>query len=578
MKISRLVSLRVALAMTLLIAMATFFWGCSRQEGGKKGKVTIFLNGPILTMDDARPTAEAVAVKDGKILAVGTRAEVKKAAGSGAQIVDLQGKTLMPGFIDSHSHLSLMGTKLALANMSNPPAGPITSIEDIKNEFRKWIKEKNIQPGEIVAGWGYDHTQLKEHRHPTRDDLDEISTEHPIVLIHFSTHQAVLNSLALKMVGYDENTPDPEGGRILRYPGTNKPNGIVQEAASIPIKIKIFGATYEEKLKRITEALDRYMEEGYTTTQDAALLDTAWLAAYKHLGRDGVLKIDVAAMPFFKTADMLMKNYEQDKYYHNHFRLAGVKLILDGGSPGRSAYLREPYYVQEPGEKNFRGVPLFPHQKDVDSLLTLYYQNNWQPFIHALGDAAIDQALHAIQVAESKYPDRNLRPQIIHAQLFWPDQMEMLKQLRGTVTFQITHVYYFGDFHRKETFGPERAEHLCPIKTAMDHGLNVTIHHDAPVHPPDQLFLIWCAVNRVTRSGYVLGPDERISVMDALKASTINAAYQIFEEDLKGSIEPGKLADFVVLSENPLTIDPMKIKEIKVLETIKEGQTIYRAQ
>ncbi|HGY55791.1 MAG TPA: amidohydrolase [Caldithrix abyssi] len=564
------------LAVVVTAVVVSFLLIVSSCTVKNRQAATIYKNGTILTMNDARPTAEAVAVRDGKIVAVGALAEVQKAAGGNAKTVDLNGKTLMPGFIDSHSHLSLMGTKLALANMSNPPAGPITSIEDIKNEFRKWIKENNLKPGDLVAGWGYDHTQLKEHRHPTRDDLDEISTEHPIVLIHFSTHQVVLNSLALEMVGYNENTPDPEGGRILRYPGTKKPNGIAQETASIPIKLKVFGATYEEKLKRITKALDKYMEEGFTTAQDAALLDTAWLAAYRHLGRDGVLKIDVAAMPFFKTADMLMKNFEQDKQYHNHFRLAGVKLILDGGSPGRSAYLREPYYVQEPGEKNFRGVPLFPNQDDIDRMVTSYYEKGWPTFIHALGDAAVDQAVHAVRTAENKFPGKDRRTQIIHAQLFWPDQMDALKQLGATVTFQMTHVYYFGDFHIKQTFGPERAEHLCPMKTAMDHGLNVTIHHDAPVHPPDQLFIIWSAVNRVTRSGHVLGPDERVSVMDALKASTINAAYQIFEEDLKGSIEPGKLADFVVLSDNPMTIDPMKIKDIEVLETIKEGETVFK--
>ncbi len=539
--------------------------------------VQLYTNAVVLTMDDGRPQAEAVAVQDGRILAVGNKQELLETLPGNVQTIDLQGRTLMPGFIDSHSHLGLAGTKLALANMSNPPAGPISSIEDIQQGFRDWIRAHDIEPGDgqIAAGWGYDHTQLTEHRHPTRDDLDQISTDIPIVLIHFSTHQTVLNSAALKLFGIDENTPDPEGGRILRYPGSQRPNGILQETASIPVKLKIFGASYEEKKRRILKAQQNYLENGFTTAQEAAVLDQEWVDAFRHLGRDGDLKLDVAGLAFFKVADQLLANYDQDRHYRDHFRLAGVKLILDGGSPGRSAFLRDPYYVQKEGEKYFRGVPLFPQQADIDHMVSEYYRNGWQTYIHALGDAAIDQAIHAIELAEKQYPGTERRTQLIHAQLFHEDQIEKVATLDASVSFQIAHVYYFGDFHRKETFGPQLAEHLCPARSALDHGLSVSIHHDAPVHPADQLFLIWTAVNRTTRSGYVLGPDERISVEDALKASTINAAWQLFEDKDKGSIVPGKLADFVVLSDNPLEIDPIKIRDIQVLKTIKEGKVVY---
>ncbi len=539
--------------------------------------VKVYTNGTILTMNDAMPRAEAVAVKDGRILAVGGRSEVLKKAGDNAETIDLHGHTLMPGFIDSHSHVSLTGGTLAFANMSPKPAGPIGSIEDIKAEFRRWMKEHPLKAGEPLVGMGYDHSQLREQRHPTRRDLDEISKDIPIVLIHFSGHQAVLNSKALEMVGYDASTPDPEGGRILREADGKTPNGIVQETAWIPIKLKVFAATYEQKKERLEKALALYMAHGFTTAQDAAITDQEMIDAYRHLGRDGDLKIDVVGMPYEKFADKLLANYDRDRHYRNHFRLGGVKLVLDGGSPGRSAYLREPYYRQHKGEKDFRGVPFFPNQADVDERVSHFYQKGWQTFIHALGDAAVDQALHAIEVAEKKYPGKERRTQLIHLQLFHPEQMDKAKALGVTATFQTTHVYYFGDFHRKETFGPERAEKICPAQTAWKKGLSVTIHHDSPIHPPDQLMLIWIAVNRVTRSGRVLGPDERLTVMQALKASTINAAYQLFEEKEKGSIEPGKLADFVVLSDNPLTVDPMKIKEIKVLETIKEGNSVYSA-
>ena len=541
------------------------------------GETTVYAGGDIITMNDAHPTAQAVAVRDGRILAMGSLAEVKRKAGSGARMVDLNGHALLPGFVDSHSHMSLTGGKLAFANMSPKPAGPIASIEDIKREFRHWMQTHPLKPGQPLVGMGYDHSQLKEHRHPTRHDLDEISKDIPIVLIHFSGHQAVLNSRALELVGYDANTPDPEGGRILREKDGRTPNGIVQETAWIPIKLKVFAATYEEKKARIEKALSLYMSHGFTTAQDAAITDQEMIDAYRHLGRDGDLKIDVVGMPYEKFADKLLANYAQDRRYHNHFRLAGVKLVLDGGSPGRSAYLREPYYKQMPGEKNFRGVAFYPNQADVDALVARFYRNGWQTFIHALGDAAVDQALHAIEAAEKKYPGKDRRTQLIHLQLFHPDQMEKARRLSVTATFQTTHVFYFGDFHREETFGPKRAEKICPAATAWKKGLSVTIHHDSPIHPPDQIMLIWIAVNRVTRSGHLLGPDERLTVMQALKASTINAAYQLFEEKEKGSIEPGKLADFVVLSANPLKVAPMNIRGIRVLETIKEGRTVYKA-
>ncbi len=543
---------------------------------GAAAKTTVYTNGVILTMNDAMPQTEAVAVKDGRILAVGAKRTVLTKAGANAEIIDLDGRTLMPGFIDSHSHVSLTGGKLAFANMSPRPAGPIASIEDIKAEFRRWLKQHPPKPGEPLVGMGYDHSQLKEHRHPTRHDLDAISRTIPIVLIHFSGHQAVLNSRALEMVGYDANTPDPEGGRILREKDGKTPNGIVQETAWIPIKLKVFAATYAQKKERLEKALDLYMANGFTTALDVAITDQEMIDAYRHLGRDGDLKIDIVGMPYEKFADTLLANYEKDRHYHDHFRLAGVKLVLDGGSPGRSAFLREPYYRQMPGEKNFRGVAFFPNQADIDDKVSHYYAKGWQVFIHALGDAAVDQALHAVEVAERKYPGKDRRTQLIHLQLFHPAQMDKARALGATATFQTTHVFYFGDFHRQETFGHERAEKICPARTAWNKGLSVTIHHDSPIHPPDQLMLIWIAVNRQTRSGRVLGPDERLTVMQALKASTINAAYQLFEEKAKGTIEPGKLADFVVLSDNPLTVDPQKIKDIKVLETIKEGRTVYR--
>lgn len=263
--------------------------------------------------------------------------------------------------------------------------------------------------------------------------------------------------------------------------------------------------------------------------------------------------------------------------YSNHFRIGGGKINLDGGNPGRTAYLRDPYYVQVEGfDADYRGYSSMT-QDEMNATVESMYEVEVPIFVHALGDAAVDQAITAIRSASEKYPREDPRTWLIHLQIFHPNQMDALADLGVTLTFQITHNFYFGDFHNDYGYGPERTKKLNPMQSALDHGagFSVTIHHDAPIHPVSQIDLIWMATNRETRSGKVYGPEERISVYDALRGATIEGAYQFFEEDRKGSIEEGKLADFVILDKNPLKVDVGTIKDIQVLETIKEGETVY---
>ncbi len=259
----------------------------------------------------------------------------------------------------------------------------------------------------------------------------------------------------------------------------------------------------------------------------------------------------------------------------DRFRVGGCKFNLDGGSPGRTAHLREPYHVQLPGEQRYRGYPAIADQSRLDDLVAACYEHGVQVAIHALGDAAVDQCIAAVTEAERRFPGVERRTQLIHLQMVQEDQFDALRKLDVTLTFQVAHNFYFGDFHREVIYGPARTERLNPLRSALDREMSVTIHHDSPVHPVDQFMLIWAAVNRATRSGRVIGPQQRIGVQEALEASTIDAAYQFFEEDTKGSIEVGKLADFAIVDRNPLAIDPMALRDVRVVETIKEGRTIF---
>jgi predicted amidohydrolase YtcJ len=287
--------------------------------------------------------------------------------------------------------------------------------------------------------------------------------------------------------------------------------------------------------------------------------------------------LDVVAFPHYAQAPTSALDAYSRKYV-NHLRIGGVKIDLDGGSPGRTAYLREPYFKQHSGEVKYRGYPRFADQDQLNELVVSYYKRAVPVLIHALGDAAVDQAIAAVSAAERAVAGQDRRTQLIHLQQIQEDQLDAVRRLHVTLTFQVAHVYYFGDVHQDEIFGPERAARITPLRSAIDRALPVSIHTDAPVHPVDQMTLIWAAVNRQTAGGRVLGPPQRITVLEALQASTIGPAYQFFEERDKGSLEVGKLADFVILDRNPLAEPPESLRTIGVVETIKEGVTVFLAR
>ena len=564
----------LAIATTALVLGACSKPGTAPATNG----VTVYSGGDILTMAGAETAyAEALAVRDGKILAVGTRAEVDKAAGAGATQVDLAGKTLLPGFIDGHSHLLNYADSLVQANLNPPPIGGVTKIADIIEALRKLKSDMKAGPGDPLIGQGYDQDMLAERRHPTAADLDSAFPDNPVILVHASGHMLVANSLAFKAVKIDASTPDPEGGTILRKPGGREPLGLVQEMGMYPFQPILKGARKPEvDLDLVKRAVAHYAANGYTTASEALVLGEK-MPVIEAAADAGAFSIDVIALPAFTMAAELVGTGKiKWGEYRKGLKYAGLKIAVDGSPQGKTAYLTKPFLTPVPGCKtDCRGFPNLT-QDQVNQLVLLTYKNGVQMFSHCNGDAAIDMMIAGHENAEKVLatPGKDRRTVIIHSQIMRADQLDAYAKQGLLPSFFSNHVYYWGDVHYAN-LGPERAEFISPLASAFKRGIRATNHTDATVTPTDPMFLLWTSVNRVTREGRVLGEAERVTPYQGLQALTVNGAYEYFEEASKGTLEVGKRADFVVLDKNPIKVAPMTLKDIRVLETIKDGKRVY---
>lgn len=540
---------------------------------------TIYTGGHILTINDAAPSAEALAVKGGKILAVGGKAEVLKTKGVSTRLVDLGARTLLPGFIDAHGHVFNCGVQALAANLLAQPDGTVTNIAALQQALREWTEKnsKAISRTGWIIGFGYDDSQLGEQRHPTRDDLDAVSTTVPVLAIHQSGHLAAMNSKGLEAAGITAATRDPEGGSIRRRKGGQDPDGVLEEMAFFQHVFAILGRLRGDDNQAILKAgVDLYASFGFTLAQEGRATKDA-IAAEAEAGREGGLKIDVVAYADIQGAADMIRAPLHAPGYTDHFRIGGAKLNLDGSPQGKTAWLSKPYAVPPAGkDAGYVGYPALPDEKAA-SYVDEAFKNGWQVLAHCAGDAAADQFIRAIRAATLKYGKADRRPVMIHAHTVREDQLDAMKELGIIPSFFSMHTFYWGDWHRDSVLGGERASRFAPAASAIKRGMIYTQHHDAPVALPSSTMILASQVTRLTRSGRVLGPDQRVSPMDALKSITINAAYQYFEEKTRGSLEVGKLADLVILDQNPLTVDPAAIKDIKVLETIKEGKTVFAA-
>ena len=539
----------------------------------------IWSGGPVLTMNDDAMRAEAVAENDGRILGVGTEVEVMKLRGPDTQMINLAGRTMLPGFVDAHGHMFLGGMQALSANMLPPPDGEVSDIAKLQQTLRDWVEENQdtVKSANLILGFGYDNAQLKEQRHPTRDDLDEVSRDVPVVVIHQSAHLASLNSKALEIVGYDASTKDPEGGVIQRREGGQEPNGVLEEtawAAALPKLTTNIGP--EGGKMMIAAGAELWARFGYTTAQEGRAVP-AQAELIRAVGKAGDLKIDVAVYPDVLVDREYIKAHV-GRDYENRVRIPGAKLTIDGSPQGFTAERDRPYYDPvgnyPPGYAGYAAAT----DKQVIEAIDWAFANDIQIMTHANGEGAGDLLIAAIDAATEKYGPADRRPVLIHGQFEREDQVDSYKRLGVFPSIFPMHTFYWGDWHREHTVGPELADDISPTGWYLKRGMMFTSHHDAPVAFPDSMRVLDATVTRRTRSGDVLGPAQRVPVIDALKALTIWAAYQQFEEGEKGSIEVGKLADLVILSDDPTEVDPEMLDTIKVTETIKEGNTIFKLE
>lgn len=544
----------------------------------------VYFNGSILTMEQEKKSVSAVVTQDGRITGTKAAAAVSVIKGYDApccdgtaaaqnpgkekgttRLVDLKGAAMLPAFLDSHSHFS----GYASAQLQVPLEEAV-SFGEIADKIRAHIRSRNLPAGAWVIGKGYDHNQLAEHTHPTAALLDQAAPDNPVMLQHQSCHMGVFNTMALRILGVTAQTPCPSGGRIAVENG--RPTGYMEENAFIFFQQKVPMPSMEDLAAAYLTVQDKYASYGITTIQEG-MLPGQLLPLYQMLLEKKMLKLDVVGFADAKEASSLLpKLADYRQTYKNHFKLGGLKIFLDGSPQGRTAWMRRPYA----DSADYCGYNTLTDQQ-TEGFVRLAAKENLQLLAHCNGDAAAAQYLRACSKIEAEgLPLKALRPVLVHGQLLGPDQIPELKRLGVIPSFFAAHVFYWGDAHIRN-FGMERASHISPAAAALRAGIPFTFHQDTPVIEPDMMETIWCSTNRLTKGGAKLDA-EAIPVMDALRAVTINAAYQYFEENEKGSIRPGKRADFVILDKNPLTVPPMELKNIRVLQTIKDGETIYECR
>lgn len=569
---------QITLAATALLLSSTAL--AAQDQAPDK----IYYGGSIVTMDEDNLFVEAVAIRDDRITDLGQFRNISQLADDSTEMIDLAGKTMLPGFIDPHGHFVSAGTSSLLVDLNPPPIGTTDSMEELVAKLKERADADSA--AEFILGTRYDDTLLAENRHPTRQDLDQVSTTRPVIITHISGHVSVANSKALEMAGITADTPNPNGGRIAKDAATNEPTGVLEGGAGALIRKLLPPATKDDQLAAIRKASQMWAAAGFTTATDQPS-EPAAIDLYKealevedlfvrltYWPRETSLA-DADAYPAVTSGTDLTDG-------RNMITHGPLKLVIDGSPQGYTANFSQPYMTQRPQDDgNYRGFPYWDDRDAFFDMVEGLHRRGWQITIHSNGDKAIQDTLEAFASAQQAAPREDARHTIQHAQFTRPDQLNQMAALNVHPSFFIGHTFYWGDRHKNVFFGKARADHISPLKGAYEHGLIPTTHTDTPVVPIDGIQMLWSSVNRMTTGGDVLGENQRVDPLEAMKAITIGAAWQFHQDDIKGSIEPGKLADFVVLSDNPLTVghnDPMKIKDIKVLETIVGGKTVFEGE
>ncbi|KQU22322.1 hypothetical protein ASG65_20265 [Bacillus sp. Leaf13] len=540
----------------------------------------LFKNANVLTLDNQNRRAGSVAVANGKIVGIWRECEPPKSAvevTASTNVVDLKGSTLIPGFIDTHNHILAYGQIMRQVNCGTPPNQSIKDILEVIG-----AKAKETPNREWVKGYGYDDTLLYEKRHITREDLDKVSPNKPVIITHTSGHISAVNSLALQLSGLTDDVSDPQGGHYGRDE-KGRLNGVIYEpAAMIPINKQIPQMTVKQQIDMLGKASKDYLAQGITTNTDAAVGFTSDL-------QDLEIHLKAAEQGINPMRTQLMIMHQQlregeafggyspaqlDKEFQERSggraKLDSAKMFQDGSIQGLTGALREPYY-QNP---DVYGELIHPQEAFNEEVLDLH-SRGFRITTHGNGDRAIGSILEAYEYALSKSPRADHRHRIEHVQSATAEDVVKMKELDVAGSFFINHVYFWGDRHKQIFLGPERGRRISPLAEAVAHNLLFTLHSDCPITPISPLFSVWVAVNRITREGHVLGQEQRIDVETALKSMTIYGAKLNFDEACSGSIEIGKHADFAILEADPTAIHPEEIKDISVLATFIDGKPVY---
>ena len=531
----------------------------------------LYCHAQVITMEEDKQgqikTAQAVLVSDGKIEAVGEKAELQTLAGEDCERIDCGGGALLPSFIDPHSHLTALAQTLAYCDLSSA-----TSFGQIVEQLVAFASQKEWKQGDWLIAFGYDHNNLEEKAHPDRHLLDQAAEKIKqskgvslsIAMTHASGHMGVMSTMALEKLGVDAQTPAPEGGVIGRE-ADGTPSGYLEEKAFIERTAQLPKPSKEDSMRNIEQAQKIYWSYGITTIQDGLTKTPEWELLHE-MAEQGRLHSDVVCyVDLLNHRDLAVNNPDYTGRYRHHLRIGGYKIFLDGSPQGRTAWMTQPY---EGGTDC--GYPIY-HDAKVREFVEQSVKDGRQLLAHCNGDAAAQQYLDACRGVENV---ASIRPVMIHAQTLRPDQLPQLKEVGMIPSYFVAHTWFWGDVHL-QNLGKQRAENISPLHATEELGIPYTLHQDTPVIPPDMLQTVWCAVNRRSKGGHSMGEAQKVSVAQALKAVTVSAAYQYFEEKEKGSIAPGKWADFVLLSENPLTQPPENIVNIDILKTFFHGKKLY---
>ena len=516
----------------------------------------LFYNGTVITMDGGR-IADSFFVEGDKIRKAGRAEDLVKnyrIDGSNCDIVDLNGMTVLPGLIDSHGHFLGVAMSRLSVELSD-----CSDNRGVLERIEKFINDRGVRPGEWVKAEGYNASGVRL----TREELDKYFHEYKVAVVYSSRHSGILNTNAIDALNAEDRTGD----------------GYFCEREFIDL-IKRIPAPDPEKIYAACErAQELYASYGVTTIQEGAMNGGA-IEIYKRLLERSLFYLDVVGYIDLSGADItkivdikeLFGRAAADGGYDRHFRVGGYKIFLDGSPQDKTAWMKRPY---ESDPKNY-GERALSDEEVYDSVI-FAAEKGEQILAHCNGDAACEQFIRAVGRASDRGVDTSeLRPIMIHAQFLDTGMMKEVKRLNIIPSFFASHIYRFGDIHIKN-LGAERAFRMSPLRSALSENVRFTLHQDPPVAPPDMFESVFCAVNRISESGVVLGSGEAIDVMSALRAVTVDAAYQYGEEDVKGSISENKKADFIIVDKDPLSIPKRDIKNIKILETFKDGESVYRA-